>query len=126
MARAIDQALSLVPVTKPKSVNPVTQRRNRLLKAIRKQQVALERHKLGEKTHRVWFWSNEDGKIYLQIKYGKVVLELAKGKYAIQCNGLEDVAKNLAIVESLIHKGELDSVLTQISRDIRSRFVKPQ
>jgi hypothetical protein len=32
MTRAIEQALSLVPVTKPKTVNPVVQRRSRLLK----------------------------------------------------------------------------------------------
>ncbi len=124
MVKAIDQALTLVPVIKPKAVNPVTQRRNRLLKAIRKQQAVLEQFKLGEKTDRVWFWSNEDGKIYLHIKYGKVILELAKGKYAIQCNTLDDVAKNLGLVESLIHKGELDHVLTLVSRDIRARFGK--
>jgi hypothetical protein len=104
MVKAIDQALTLVPVIKPKAVNPVTQRRNRLLKAIRKQQAALEQFKLGEKTDRVWFWSNEDG--------------------TIQCNTLDDVAKNLGLVESLIHKGELDHVLTLVSRDIRARFGK--
>jgi hypothetical protein len=124
MVKAIDQALTLVPVIKPKAINPVTQRRNRLLKAIRKQQAALEQYKLGEKTDRVWFWSSEEGKLYLHIKYGKVVLELAKGKFAIQCNTLDDVARNLGLVENLINKGEFDQVLTQVSRDIRARFGK--
>jgi len=125
MGKTLEQTLSLVPVTRPKAANPTVQRRSRLLRAIRKQQMMVERFRQGEKTDRAWFWSNEEGKIYLQIKYGKVVLELAKGKFAIQCVSLEDVAKNLGVVENLIHKGEFDTVLSIVSKDIRSRFGKP-
>ena len=124
MTRAIEQALSLVPVTKPKTINPVVQRRSRLLKSIRRQQSLVEAYKSGEKTFRTWFWMNEDGKIYLQIKYGKVALELGKGKYAIQCNSLDDVASNLSIVETLVNKGEFDAMLSTISKEIRSKFTK--
>jgi hypothetical protein len=124
MTRAIEQALSLVPVSKPKSVNPVVQRRTRLLKSIRRQQMMVEAFKTGEKTHRTWFWMNEDGKIYLQIKYGKLALELGKGKFAIQCNSLDDVSANLTIVETLVNKGEFDAMLTNMSKEIRSKFGK--
>lgn len=126
MTRAIEQALSLVPVTKPKTVNPVVQRRSRLLKSIRRQQTLIEAYKSGEKTHRTWFWMNEDGKIYLQIKYGKLALELGKGKFAIQCNSLDDVASNLSIVETLVSKGEFDGMLGNMSKEIRSKFGKIQ
>lgn len=54
MTRAIEQALSLVPVTKPKTVNPVVQRRSRLLKSIRKQQTLVEAYKAGEKISSRW------------------------------------------------------------------------
>ena len=64
------------------------------------------------------------GKIYLQIKYGKMALELGKGKFAIQCNSLDDVISNLGIVETLVNKGEFDAMLTTISKDIRSKFAK--
>lgn len=124
MTRAIEQALSLVPVTKPKNMNPVVQRRSRLLKSIRRQQGLVEAYKAGEKTHRTWFWMNEDGKIYLQIKYGKLALELGKGKFAIQCNSLDDVSSNLAIVETLVNKGEFDAMLGNMSKEIRSKFGK--
>jgi hypothetical protein len=126
MTRAIEQALSLVPVSKPKNMNPVVQRRSRLLKSIRRQQTLVEAYKAGEKTHRTWFWMNEDGKIYLQIKYGKLALELGKGKFAIQCNCLDDVTSNLAIVETLVNKGEFDAMLTTMSKEIRSKFGKTQ
>lgn len=124
MTRAIEQSLALVPVTKPKTINPVVQRRSRLLKSIRRQQALVEAYKSGEKTFRTWFWMNEDGKIYLQIKYGKIALELGKGKFAIQCNSLDDVVSNLGIVETLVNKGEFDAMLTSISKEIRSKFAK--
>lgn len=124
MTRSIEQALALVPVTKPKTINPVVQRRSRLLKSIRRQQSLVDSYKAGEKTHRTWFWMNEDGKIYLQVKYGKLPLELSKGKFAIQCSSLEDVSKNLSIVETLVNKGEFDAMLTTVSKEIRSKFSK--
>ncbi len=124
MSRAIEQSLNLVPIAKPKNINPVVQRRTRLLKSIRKQQALVEIYKAGEKTNRTWFWMAEDGKIFLQIKYGKVALELGKGKSTIQCVSLDDVTKNLLTVETLVNKGEFDALLTNISKDIRSKFGK--
>ncbi len=124
MTRAIEQALALVPISKPKSINPIVQRRSRLLKSIRRQQSLVVSYKAGEKTHRTWFWMNEDGKIYMQIKYGKVALELSKGKFAIQCTSLDDISSNLTIVETLVNKGEFDAMLTSISKEIRSKFGK--
>ena len=109
MTKAIEQALALVPVTKPKTLNPVVQRRTRLLKSIRRQQTMVQSYKAGEKTQRTWFWMNEEGKIYLQIKYGKLSLELSKGKFAIQCGSLDDVASNLQIVETLVCSGHFRS-----------------
>lgn len=124
MTRTIEQSLNLVPINKPKTINPVVQRRSRLLKSIRRQQALVAAYKAGEKTDRTWFWMNEDGKIYLQIKYGKSPLELGKGKYAIQCSSLDDVLNNLSIVETLVHKGEFDGMLTGISKEIRAKFSK--
>ena len=124
MTRAIEQSLSLVPVVKPKNINPIVQRRTRLLKSIRRQQSLVDLYKQGEKTHRTWFWMSEDGKIYLQIKYGKLPLELGKGKFAIQCLSLDDTSNNLTIVETLVNKGEFDGMLTNMSKEIRSKFTK--
>jgi hypothetical protein len=124
MTKSIDQSLALVPVNKPKTMNPVVQRRTRLLKSIRRQQALVISYKSGEATHRTWFWINEDGKIYLQIKYGKVALELSKGKFAIHCTSLDDISSNLAIVENLVNRGEFDLMLTKISKEIRLKFTK--
>jgi len=122
MTRTIEKSLNLVPVTKPKTTNPTTQRRNRLLKAIRRQKLMLEKYKAGEKTNRVWFWTSDDGNTYLQIKYGKTAIELGKGKFAILCENIDDIATNLETVESLTVKGEFDSILATISQEIKAKF----
>ena len=124
MTRAIEQALALVPVSKPKEINPVVQRRNRLINSIRRQKSLVDAYKAGESTKRTWFWINEDGKIFLQIKYGKTAIELAKDKFSIQCSSLDDVNSNISIVETLVAKGEFDVILGNISKEIRSKFRK--
>jgi hypothetical protein len=124
MSKAIEQALVLVPILKPKTIDPVVQRRNRILKSIKRQKQLVEMFKIGEKTHRAWFWMNEGGQILLHIKYGKVTLELSKGKFAVQCSSMDDVTHNLGVIETLICKGEFDAMLGKVSQDIRSKFLK--
>jgi hypothetical protein len=120
----IEKSLNLVPVKKPHSINPVLQRRTRLIKGINRQVLLLRKYQNGEKTNRPWFWRNEEGKIYLQIKYGKTPLELSKGKFSIECSSIDDIETNLDIVESLVCIGEFDSHLEDVSKEIRSNFKK--
>ena len=120
----LEQTLNLVPVKKPKHNNPIVQRRHRLVNNINKQIEAVRKFQLGEKVSRIWWWSNEEGEIFLPIKYGKNDLELAKGKYSIQCQNMNDVEKSLETVKLLASKGQLDELLTNISKDIRAKFGK--
>lgn len=117
-----DQSLKLVPVKKPKLGNPIVQRREKLLKSINNQVELLQRYKNGEKANRIWFWKDEDGNIFLPIKYGKVVLELGKGKFAIQCGSVEDIKTNLEAIKSMVSKGDFDEVLDTASTQIRKKF----
>ena len=119
-----EQSLNLVPVKKPDSLNPIVQRRERLIKSINRQLELIQKHRIGEKTTRVWFWTNEDGNYFLPIKYGKQVLELGKGKFSIQCSSLDDVETNLESVKTFVMKGEFDQILTTVSREIRKKFGK--
>ena len=72
----------------------------------------------------MWFWTDEDGNIFLPIKYGKKELELSKGKFSIQCSSLDDVENSLDSVKSLVMRGALDQILTQVSEEIRKKFGK--
>jgi hypothetical protein len=120
----IEKSLNLVSATKPTSVDPITKRRSTLLRAINRQVQQLRKHQNGEKTSRPWFWRGDDGKIYLQIKYGKTPIELSKGKFAIECSSIENIETNLDIVEALVCTGDFDDHLAEVSKNIRSNFKK--
>lgn len=116
--------LKLVSVMKPKQQDPVLLRREKMIKGLNRQSQILELYRLGEKTKGQWFWVDEDGIIFLPIKYGKVVIELSKGMFAIHCDTLNEVEDNLEFVRKATMRGELDSTLKSISTELRSKFVK--
>ena len=118
----VESSLKLVSVKKPNERNPVVIRRERLLRHLNSQIELTKRFKAGEKTDNVWFWSDEEGNIFLPIKYGKTVLELSKGKFSISCSSYDDVEDNLETVKSLVLRGCLDGTLAEVSQTIRSKF----
>ncbi len=58
---------------------------------------------------RPWWFTDERGKLYLQIKYGSRTLELAKGKNSIELGAKEDLVKTLSLVRDAVGSGDLDS-----------------
>ena len=116
--------LKLVSVMKPKQQDPVLLRREKMIKGLNRQSQILEQYRLGEKTKGQWFWVNDDGIIFLPIKYGKVVIELSKGMFAIHCDNLDEVEDNLEFVRKATMRGELDRTLKSISTELRSKFLK--
>ena len=118
----LEKSLSLVSIKKPSQKNPVVKRREKLTRAINRQIEQIDRFRKGEKTSRQWFWNEEDGKLYVHIKYGKHILELGKGKFSIQCSSIDEVKKSLGTIVGEIKKGTFDDTLTQISENIRTNF----
>lgn len=116
--------LKLVSVIKPKQQDPVLLRREKMIKGLNRQSQILEQYRIGERTTGQWFWVNEDGVIFLPIKYGKMVIELSKGMFAIHCDTLDEVLDNLEFVRKATMRGELDSTLKSVSSELRSKFVK--
>ena len=123
--------LNLAPVKKVTGRNPVTFRRESLIKGIDKQisitnllitsnQIARD-HQTGRK-YPCWFWMNDSGKYYLSINYGKKPLELSKGKFSVICDSIQDVHKSLEVVRMAVLRGDFDSQLEKRSKIIRSNF----
>ena len=69
-----------------------------------------------------WWWTDKDGKYLMAIKYGSKVIELAKGKPAVQAETLEQIIEVLKSLKLATSNGELDLHLTQASELIRKRF----
>ena len=69
-----------------------------------------------------WWWTDKDGKYLMTIKYGSKVIELAKGKPAIQAETLDQIIEVLKSLKLATSNGELDLHLTQASELIRKKF----
>jgi hypothetical protein len=79
-----------------------------------------------ETTKRVkeWFWTTSNGKINLALRYGSKVLELSKGKNAIEISTGDELIATLSLLKDAVIAGELDDAITNASDKLRSGFAK--
>lgn len=138
--------LKLVAATKPTSVSSEVQRRLKLCGRIDEQLAMAQAMTAGEaylptKTRTVvdsetglrkqvavpkrvkpWWFTGDDGKLYLFVRYGARVLYLAKGKTAVELANKESLVPTLETIKSAILAGELDQQIDAASKDLRSGF----
>jgi len=77
-----------------------------------------------QKRIKSWWFIGENGKLALAVRYGSKVLELAKGKYAVEITSPADLVSTLEIVKSAVESGELDSAIDCAANKLRSGFSK--
>ena len=138
--------LKLVASKKTRTLSPVVQRRNKLASKLHEQIELCEAQRNGQvyapkrlrtysnkhtgerttveavKRVREWFWVNEAGKINLSVHYGSKVLELAKGKNAVELGNGDELIEALRALKAAVLAGELDAQIQAASRELRSAF----
>jgi len=77
-----------------------------------------------KKSAKPWWFVSDTGKVCLSVKYGSKVIELAKGKTAIELTSLTDVIPALEVIQKAIDAGELDAQLEIVSKSLRAGFKK--
>jgi len=73
---------------------------------------------------RTWFWTADDGKLYICLRYGTRVLELAKGKSAIEVGDKRQLVPVIEALKQAVAAGEVDQQLTTAGAEVSSRFAK--
>ena len=140
--------LKLVAAKRPQTASPIVQRRNKLANKLHEQIELCEAQRAGtvyapkrlrtvtnkqtgervtvEAVKRVkeWFWINDAGKINLAVKYGSKVLELAKGKNAIELASGDELIATLHALKTAALAGELDPQIEAASGALRAGFGK--
>jgi hypothetical protein len=142
---AIFSTLKLVAAKKPTFVSPVQARRNKLSTRLWEQIELAKAQSNGtvfaptrtktirddegntrtvERSRRIkqWWFVSEAGKVCFSVRYGSRVLELAKGKSAIEVATPADLINALETVRSAVDAGELDVQLENASNSLRSVF----
>ena len=74
---------------------------------------------------RPWFFTSDNGKICVQIKYGSKVIDVSgKNKPTIELANADDLIKTLELIKTATLAGELDSMLETAGLTLRDGFTK--
>lgn len=69
-----------------------------------------------------WWFTTESGKLALHVRYGTRVLELAKGKFAVEIPSETDIVNTLDLLKAAVLAGELDAAMDAASIKLREGF----
>ena len=136
--------LKLVAAKPQRENNPVIQRRQKLLLKL-DEQIALAAAKTAgtvytamrskrvkdangnvsvvqqPKRLKAWFWAVDGGKVCVAVKYGNKVVELARGRTAVETTAAE-LAATLAVLRKAVESGEIDAQIEAVSAGVRRGF----
>ena len=71
-----------------------------------------------------WWFVADNGKLCVQLRYGAKVIELAKGKGAIEVSGADQLVTTLTVLRDAVMNGELDAQLEAVSGAVKAAFKK--
>ena len=71
-----------------------------------------------------WWFVTDGGKLALSVRYGPKILELAKGKYAVEVAAEKDLVATLEVIKAAVQAGELDAAIEHASSKLRVGFAK--
>ena len=146
---AILSSLKLVNAKRQNAIDPVVFRRNKLNEKLKVQIAMAQAMNKGEKftvkrmrnvrddvtgltslvevNKRVktwWFTNNDTKKVAVQIFYGNKVIDLAKGKNAVEVASSEELIAVLSKLQEAVLDGSLDAQIEQAADSVKARFAK--
>ena len=109
MAKAIQAGTEFVPVK---------------IRSVRDQETGETRKVEIPKRLKPWWWSSENGKMCITVRYGARTLEVIEGKNAIETENIAGVITTLEVLRPAVDAGELDSRIESISGLVKAGFEK--
>ena len=146
---AILSSLKLVNAKRQNSIDPVVFRRNKLneklkvqiamaqtinkgetftitrKKLMRDQTTGVISHvEINKRVKTWWFTNNDTKKVAVQIFYGNKVIDLAKGKNAVEVANGDELIIVLGRLQNAVLDGSLDVQIEQAADSVKARFAK--
>ena len=140
--------LTLIDARKPQQVPQVVQRRNKLALRVW-QQMELAKAQANGGEYRVtkyrsytdtatgtrrqveqhvmvkpWWFTTAAGKLAVSVRYGSRVLELARGKWAVEIAHVKDLTTTLDAIRAAVLAGELDCAIDTAATKLRAGFAR--
>lgn len=66
----------------------------------------------------VWFWTADDGKVYIILRYGTKVIEIEKGKSAIEVGAKRRLIPVIEALKQAVARREVDDRLSAANRNV--------
>jgi hypothetical protein len=73
---------------------------------------------------RPWFFTADNGKVVVQLRYGSKVIDIAKGKNSIEVNDGSHLISVLETLKVAVETGELDAQVSGAAEAVKARFAK--
>jgi hypothetical protein len=73
---------------------------------------------------RAWFWIANDGKVYINLRYGSRAIEIAKGKSAIEVGERRQLVPVIEALKHALAAAEVDAQLAAAGAEVSARFNK--
>lgn len=146
MATATLAGLKLSSAQKGANISPVQQRRNKMSKRLWEQiqlakaqangtqfapikfrsvkdaETGVRKQVEVPKRVKAWWFTADNGKTAISVRYGARVIELAKGKFAVEVSGPAELVPTLEIIKAAVEAGELDTQLEATAGSVRMGF----
>lgn len=71
-----------------------------------------------------WFTNNDTKKVAVQLFYGNKVIDLAKGKNAVEVSNGDELIAVLSKLQEAVLDGSLDAQIEQAADSVKARFAK--
>jgi hypothetical protein len=140
--------LKLTAQQKPTHMTPIQVRRNKLAKRLWEQMELAKAQQAGTtyaptklrsvvdaetgvrkqvETHKrvkAWWFTADNGKLSLSVRYGAKVVELGKGKYAVEIGTEKELVNVLDVIKTAVLAGELDTAIDNAANKLREGFTR--
>ena len=140
--------LKLVTAKRPAQLSPVIQRRNKIALRI-SEQIEMAQAKLDGKLYaptkqrtvkdaetgeittvnvakrvKEWWFTTSSGKLCVSLRYGAKIIEITKGKTAVELASEKDLVTTLEILRQAVNDGEMDAQIEAVAGAVKAGFKK--
>lgn len=92
------------------------------LRSVRDTETGIRRQVETNKRVKPWWFTADNGKLAVSVRYGTKLLELAKGKWAVEVGAEKELVPVLEVLKTAVLDGELDAAIETASNKLRSAF----
>ena len=71
-----------------------------------------------------WWFTSDSGKLCLSLRYGAKVVEIAKGKTAVELPSEKELVATLEILKQAVESGELDAQIEAVADAVKIEIRK--